>query len=54
VGTDVLEEHAVCMFQSLPWWWRQYASSKHWYPPTVLHGVIHQKTVVWIFTYVKI
>jgi hypothetical protein len=37
-----------------PCGWRQYEPLKHWYPITTLYDITAQKTLIWIFTSVKV
>jgi hypothetical protein len=62
VDANVLEKHTVSIFSSevgmlgsggiyivsslQPWRRRQYASPKHWHPPTSLHGAKTQKKII--------
>jgi len=42
-GGQVLDiDGLYCLF--MPWMWEQYVPVKHWQPPTILHGVIIEKT----------
>jgi len=47
VNTDT--EQTTLIF-TCPWRWRQHWPPTRWYPTTILHGVITQKTTTWNIT----